>query len=383
MHPTVTPTLTTDQAAAHNAAVARLWDDYGRGVNERVPITFASDEALWLSLTGHSFREFYTDAEVQLLTQLAGQAWMCQTIVHDQRFGLPEEAWTVVPRFWMDEPEVFGCEVVIQEETFAWSRPLDLSRHDVLSYLADLDVEAAIRRSHLWELYCRMRELAAGMTWHDLPVRVAMSGGGTHGIFTTACHVRGPEQLCLDLAEDPDFARQFLDLMVDQTLARIKAWHRLAETGTELPLPGWGIADDSLQLISAATYRDCVLPSHQRLYAAMTHGGRSIHLCGQATHHYASLYHDLGIRTLDGPGPFADFGELLAAYPELTINAQADHTVLLLGPQSEIERMMHGMLTPAAKQPGRLQVMGFLVPETPLQNVRYLYEVGVTAGRIG
>ncbi len=378
----LTPALTRDEAAAHNAAVARLWEDYGRGANERVPITFASDEALWLQLTSHSFREFYTDAKVQLHTQLAGQAWMCEALVHDQRFGLPEGAWTVTPRFWMDEPEVFGCEVIIQEETFAWSRPLPLSKPDLLRHVADLDIEVAIRRSRLWELYCRMRDLAADMTWRDLPVRVAMPGGGTHGLFTTACHVRGPEQLCLDLLEDPDFARELLDLMVDQTVARIRTWHRLAETGTELPLPAWGMADDSLQLISAATYRECVLPCHQRLYATMTDGRRSIHLCGHATQHYESLYQDLGIRTLDGPGPFVDYGELLAAYPELTINAQVDHTVLLLGPREAIERMVRQMLTPAARQPGRLQVMGFLVPETPLENVRYLYEVGRGAGRL-
>lgn len=382
MQDALVPALTADEAIAHNAAVARLWEDYGRCANERVPITLASDEALWLNLTGHSFREFYTDAEVQLHAQLAGQAWMCQALVHDQRFGVPEEAWTVTPRFWMDEPEVFGCQVVIQEDTFAWSQPLALSKRDLLGHLADLDMEAAVRRSRLWQLYCRLRDLAAGMTWCGLPVRVAMPGGGTHGIFTTACHVRGAEQLCLDLVEDPDFVRQFLDLMVDQTVARIRAWHRLAETGTELPLPAWGMADDSLQFISAATYRQCVLPCHQRLYATMTNGCRSIHLCGHASQHYGILYDELGIRLLDGPGPFVDLGELLAAFPELTVNAHVDHTVLLLGPEEAIERMIHQMLTPAAKQPGRLQVMGFLVPDTPLRNVRCLYEAGRAFGRL-
>ena len=60
---------------AHNASVARLWEDFSRSRNARVPITFASDEALWLKLTGHSFREFYTDARVQLEGLPAGLEW--------------------------------------------------------------------------------------------------------------------------------------------------------------------------------------------------------------------------------------------------------------------------------------------------------------------
>jgi hypothetical protein len=114
----------------------------------------------------------------------------------------------------------------------------------------------------------------------------------------------------------------------------------------------------------------------------MTSGGRHMHLCGHAQQHYGTLYHDLGIRSLDGPGPFVDYGEQLAAYPELSINAQVDHTVLLLGPCSGIEQMLRDMLTVAAKQPGRLQVMGFLAPQTPLEHVRCLYEAGLAHGRI-
>ena len=57
-----------EQVRAHNEAVDRLWADYGRGENERVPVTFASDEFLWLGLSGRTFREFYTDPRVQLET---------------------------------------------------------------------------------------------------------------------------------------------------------------------------------------------------------------------------------------------------------------------------------------------------------------------------
>ena len=84
---------------AHNAAVAALWEAFGRQENRRVPITFATDEALWLDLTGDTFREFYEDAATQLRVQLGGAAWLADTVVADQHAGPPTDAWTVTPRF--------------------------------------------------------------------------------------------------------------------------------------------------------------------------------------------------------------------------------------------------------------------------------------------
>jgi len=138
--------------------VAALWRDFERGANERVPIVFATDEALWLSRTGHTFRQFYTDPRVQLQVQLEGPAWFADAVVQDQRLGPPAEAWTVTPRFWMDEPEFFGCEVVIQEDSFAWSRPLAGSKADLVGRLADLDPAQRARRCLEWARPCRQQQ---------------------------------------------------------------------------------------------------------------------------------------------------------------------------------------------------------------------------------
>ena len=363
--------------------VDKLWDDFGRGENERVPITFATDEYVWLSLTGNSFREFYTDAQVQLSVLLAGDSWFRENIVHDRRRGPPEGAWTVAPRWWMDEPEIFGCEVVIQEDDFAWSRPLEESKGDLLARLAELDMREAVRQSRLWQLYEAMVEAADEMTYRGLPVRVGFPGG-THGVFTIACRVRGEERLCVDMAEDPDFAFEFIGVITDRTEERLRAWHELAETGAEIPSPdGWGTADDSLQFISREMYEQFVLPHHERLFSAMTTGKRHMHLCGYAEQHFEALYHKLGIRSLDGPGPFVDHGSALAAMPELVISAQADHTITMLGPASEIDAMMRDMLTDGAKQPGRFSISGFLARQTPLEHVRAMYEAGRRYGTIG
>jgi hypothetical protein len=373
----------TVDIAAHNRQVSELWEAFSRGENRRVPIAMATDEYLWLGLTGNSFAQFYTDPRVQLAVTLEGEAWFRDTVVHDRPMG-PPDVWRVAPRFWMDEPECFGCNVLIQEDDFAWSEPLAGSKADLLAAIRDIDPRQAVLSSRLWRLYGEMKDLCEGLQFRDRPVEVVFPGGGTHGVFTVAGRVRGLEALCLDLAEDPDFAFELIGLIADKTVERIAAWHELARTGEKLPSPGgWGMADDSLQVISATTFEKLVLPHHERVFSAMTTGPRHVHLCGYAQQHFPVLYEKLGVRSLDGPGTFVDHGALLAQMPELTISAQSDHTVQLLGPVGDIEAMMARMLTSAAKQPGRYWITGFLFRETPPAHVEALYNAGVRLGAIG
>lgn len=369
--------LTNDR---HNEEVAALWEAYARAENKRVPIVFAADESLWLKLAEESFRRFYTDPRTQLEVSLRGAAWFAANVVGDQNRGSPE-VWSVGPRFWMDESEFFGCEVVIQEDTFAWSKPLPGAKGELLRRLADIEPVARVKATRLWTLWEGMKELAEGMTWEGRDVTVGAPGGGTHGIFTVACHLRGVEALCLDLVEDPGFAREFLGLVTEKTIGKIKAWNALTGTGAEYPNSGgWGMADDSIQLLSAETYRMAVLPHHERVYSAMTTGARSMHLCGYSMQHFPTLYDELAITALDGPGPFVDHGALLREMPKLSISGQVDHTVLLLGPALAIEEMMRGVLTDEAKQPGRLSLLGYVGPETSLENTRLMYEAGKKFG---
>ena len=374
--------VTSDTFARHNDMVAELNAAYAEGRNDRVPITVAWDESLWLHLAGRGFREYYTDPRIQLDVTLEGMAWCAENVVHDARMGPPAEAWTLAPRWWMDEPECLGCDVVIQEHDFAWSQPLDVPKAELIAHVRAIDPLEAVRGSRLFRLYRQMSDAADGMLFKDVPVKIAFPGG-THGVFTVAARVRGEERLCLDLAEDPDFAYQFIGAVTDHTIGRVKAWHRLAETGQEFPNPnGWGMPDDSLQMISPETYRRFVLPHHERIFSTFTTGRRSMHLCGHAQQHYETLHHELGITALDGPGPLADLGSCLTRMPELSISAQTDHTLLITGPNTDIDRMMQTMLTPETRQPGRYRITGFIIPDTPLANVGTMYEAGKAYGRI-
>jgi hypothetical protein len=164
--------MTDEQITAHNQEVGELWEAFSRGENGRVPVVFAADEALWLALSGRSFREFYTDPRVQLETQLVGAEWFALNVIHDRLVGLPD-TWSVAPRWWMDEPELLGCPVRLQEYQFAWAVPLDDHKPDLLARLRDLDPVQAVREGRVWRLYQDMLDAAHGLQWRG------RSGGGT------------------------------------------------------------------------------------------------------------------------------------------------------------------------------------------------------------
>jgi len=327
--------------------IRQLWDDFTRKQNRRVPMTFVCDEQIWLKASGYKFGEFYKDPKVHLDAQLEGRRWFCDNIAGDMIPGYPER-WGIGVQEWMDENEFFGCEVIYQEDDYAWALPLPMDKESLLGHIADLDSEERVRQNSALKMYQALKELADGMVYFDRPVDVHPPGGGTHGIFTKSAEIRGLEQICIDLHEDPEFAEKLLNLVTDKTIARIKAFRKL--TGIEAELPssgGFGFADDSLQMLSAKMYERFVLPRHERLYSAMTTGPRSIHLCGRSSQHYELLRHKLGITALDGPGPFIDHGHYLKTLgPEFNFSAQTDHTVLARGPESEIDAMIGGSSPP-------------------------------------
>jgi len=376
--------ITQADSSQHKKDVEILWSAYSRKENQRVPITFACDEQVWLKVSGHTFHEFYAIPEIHLKTQLEGKLWFCSNVIGDMLPGVPER-WYIGIQHWMEENEFFGCDVIYQDDDYAWAMPLQLNRVDLLHYLSDIDPIERVQKSRTLKMYQALKELANGMTFAGSPVEIVRPGGGTHGIFTKAVEIRGIEQLCLDMYDDPDFVEKYLHLITEKTIERIKAWYKvICEDDLQLPSEGgFGCADDSLQLISDETYEKFVLPHHEYLYSAMGKGARGMHLCGLSSQHYRVLHDKLKITAIDGPGPFVDHGYYLRELgPDFSFSAQTDHSILLNGSKDEIESMMQKMLKPEAKIPGRFSIMGFLNSNTPLHNMQICYDAGQKYGVI-
>ena len=97
----------------HSNEVKELWQAFKNKENKRVPITYACDEHTWLKVSGNTFKEFYTNPQAHLMTQLEGKHWFLNNVRCDIDTSLPEE-WVVCVQNWMDENELFGCDVIYQ-----------------------------------------------------------------------------------------------------------------------------------------------------------------------------------------------------------------------------------------------------------------------------
>jgi hypothetical protein len=367
------------------AKVRALQAAYEAKTNARVPVTFIIDEQFWMRHSGYTFKDFYTNPVAHMNAQLEGNAWFANNIICDLVPGEPD-TWEVSAIHWMEENEYFGCEVVYQENDYAWALPSTLSKQDLLKHIADLDPDDRVRKNSAYRLYLGLKELAEGKTYMDRPIHVSFpGGGGTQGIFTKAGEIRGLEQLCMDLYDDPDWAAAYLNLITDKTIARSKAWYRLIH-GKEQVLPakgGYQACDDSLQMISADLYERFVLPCHEKYFSAFTTGWRGIHLCGRSMQHYKVLHDRLGISLIDGPGLFVDHGKYLRELgPDFAFNAQFDHTILALGSEQDIDTMLRRLLRPENKLPGRFQIRGYVHRLTRLENLALCYRLALQYGTI-
>ena len=256
---------------------------------------------------------------------------------------------------------------------------------DLLDHIRDIDPVETTKKSRAYKLYEGMNELATGMIVDDLPVRILRPGGSTQGLFTKAVEIRGIEKLCTDMYDDPAFSETFLELITEKTIGSIEAWRTLTNDDPidSTRSSSFHFCDDSIELISPAVYERYVLPCHERLYSAMTTGKRNLHLCGHAAQHYEILYGKLGVRSIDGPGTFVDYGEFFKKFgPDFAFGARTDHSVLASGTPVEIENMMKMLLNPGTKLPGRFHIKGYVHRNTKLENVKLCYAMGKRLGII-
>jgi len=366
----------------HNEEVAKLRDDYNKGCNAGVPITIAFDEQFLLPFWDCTFRQYYEDVKTQIDIQLKSQKWIRENILQDSEMGLPD-TWYVTPPSWMAENEFFGAEIVIQENDYSWGKPIPLPKKDLLQKLQKIDVRDHILQSKLFCQYEEIKKYTENMEFCGRPVKVSNPFSSTHGIFTKAAEIRGLEQICLDFLDDPIFLKELLETITNLSIERIKIWYTLFDPKQIFPLNGvWGLADDSLTMVSAKLYKEFVLPCHQKIYSEMTTGPRSIHLCGKVQHLFKILHDKLGITIFNGPGPQINLLQMINEINKpIEIQAEIAHATLL-GSYSEIEKAIQTILNEEVKKCTKIMLLGYAPKDTSLSNLEFFYKCGKRYGQI-
>lgn len=372
----------------HNQEVAALWQELHEGHPSRVPCVFNISGQFWMltpwtNTRGYTFEQYFTDPAVQWQVQLERQKWVRGQPIQDTQLGPPEQWGGLTPDFQNTyEAEWFGCRLVFHEGEVPDSIPMlreckgDLATMSIPDPLHDRVQGRALEFRQSFEDR-RQREGFEGR-----PVGAsALSGSGTDGPFTVACNLRGTTEMCLDLYEEPMFARELLDFITEATIARIKAV--LEFNQTESPRQGWGFADDSIMLLSEAQYREFVLPHHERLLATFSKGGpNSIHLCGSVQRLLPLLQRELNIQDFDLGFP-VDLGQLRKELgPGALLRGNLHPRVLRDGPVSLIQEKTAEILRSGVME-GRRYVFSEgnnIAPMTPVEHMKAAYETVKAVG---
>jgi hypothetical protein len=366
---------------AHNEQQAAVWQAFHAGSPTRVPMILGISSRYTVANPvsnpeGIDFEQFFCDPRAMFTHLLRKQHFIRHHLLFDQEMGLPAQ-WTVgVDLQNSYEALWWGCELHFRPGQVPDTTPIVSSSNKrlLLDRGAPGPFDGWLGRA--WEYLEQFQEWAKTEEFEGRPIVASgVPGLGSDGIFTTACALMDPTDLMCEMYEDPRFVHDFLTLITEATIDRIKAFRRkLGQEETSLSV---GLADDSIQMLSHDHYVEFVLPHHQRMVAEFgSQGPNSIHLCGDATRHFRFLRDTLNIQSFDTGFP-VDFGWLRDDLgPDVTIYGGVHVDLLLRGPVPAIRARVKQIMESGIKAGGKFVFRegNNLAPGTPVGHVAAMYE---------
>ena len=371
--------------ARHNAEVKALWDVFNAWKPApRIPIILGISTRYYMfnraaNPDAIDFRRFSENPDVMFDAALEFQRWSRFNLLQDAELGLPDK-WTIAPDFQnYYEAAWFGCRIHYFPDQVPDTMPdfADAPERVMGKGIPDPFGGIMARALAYWEHF---QARAAKETFLGRPIEAVLPPWGlcgTDGPMTVACNLFGAEGVCEMMADDPERLHRLLDFITEATIRRMTAWRKLA--GIPVPQDTFGLADDSIALISTAMYREHILPYHRRLCEALAGSGpRFIHLCGDSTRHFRTLRDELKIRSFDTGFP-VDFGALRRELgPKVRIQGGPHVHFLMQATPAEVREEVRRILQTGVLEGGLfvLREGNNLAPGTPLENTEALYHAG-------
>jgi len=386
----------------HNEEVESVWRAYRQGKPYRVPVIISGSirnlfENPELNNTGYTFEDYFKNPEAQIKAQLAYQKWVRYNLICDREMGPPKEGWNINVDFQNSyEQGWFGCPLKYFNGNHV-PDTVEILKEDKYK-LYEMDPPHPLKGNLLgraMEFFEYMQDRCPKIEFEGLPVNPprTIPGEGTDGPFTVAVKLRGMTELCIDMYEDPKYFHDLLNFVTENIIRRMKAirewrWKRFPDSPDKgkHKIPNWSFADDSIAMLSVASYKEFVLPYHKRLVEEFSDGGHiRMHLCGDATHLFKVLKEELNVYSFDTGFP-VDFGKLRKELgPEVEIYGGPNIMLLKDGPttaiKSEVERICKSGI-----MEGRRFVLregNNLAPCTPIEHIEAMYEAGKNFGHYG
>ena len=384
--------------ARHNEEVTRVWEAYRERRPYRVPVrVIGSISNLFgnpaVNHTGLTFEDFFTDPQAQIDAQLAYDRWVRYHWICDREMGPPSQGWQLRVDFqnsyeagWFGAPLKFAGDAVPDTIEILKENPAALYDMPDPDPLRDGLMGRAVEFCEYMSDRCRSLEFEGRPV---LPPST-LPGEGTDGPFTIACKLRGLAECCLDMYENPRFFHDLMAYVTRNTIRRMKAvrewrWARSpsASDRGRYRSKDWGFADDAIAMLSPRQYQEHVFPYHRQLAEEFGDGPISIHLCGDATHHFPFLHEHLNVQSFDTGFP-VDFARLRRQLgPGVEILGGPTIMLLREGTPKEVREEVRRICASGIMEGGRfiLREANNLAPCTPIENLQTMYVAAMEFGR--
>jgi len=372
------------QIAKHNEEAQAVWEAFRAGKPIRPPVHLGTATQFFIFNDdlnpgeAVTFESYSTDAQTMLDFQLRSQAWRAEKIAPycDDPIGLPEEFLVRVDLQNYDEAAYFGAPVVFTPNQVPDTKPIfDGERKNAFQDLGLPDPLEGGWYAKAHRIFDEMSErIHKKPTCLERPIRMTPFGIWTSGPFTLAIALRGGDFLT-DLYEDPQYAHDLLDYIVEGTIQRVLA--HLCFFGLPAPANDMFFADDAIQMISPKMFKEFVLPAYRKLKSGVTTAERvKVHLCGDATRHFKTLRDEIGVYEFETGFP-VDFGKLRRELgPAVLIHGGPNIMLLLNGTPEAVCEETRRILKSGICDGGRfvLREGNNLAPRTPFANLEAMYE---------
>ena len=378
----------TTDFAAHNEEQAAVWKAFHEGRPTRVPMTgnCSARNTIFNPIAnpeGYDFEQFFTDPRAMFTHGLRRQHYIRHFLYFDQEMGLPER-WAIGVDFqnsW--EAMWWGCPLHFREGQVPDTTPLLRADNKRMLFDRGMPDPFSGWLGRAWEYYEQFQEWAQTEEFMGRPIAIGgLPGASCDGVFTVACALMDPTDLMIEMLTDPDFVHELLDFITEASIRRIKAFRR--RLGQPETSAATGLADDAIQMLSHEHYRDFVLPCHRRMVDEFgATGPNSMHLCGDATHHFRFIRDELKVTSFDTGFP-VDHGWLRRELgPEVTIYGGPTAQLVRSGPVAAIVAETRRILRSGVMEGGKfvLREGNNLAPGTPPEHVRAMYEACREWGR--
>jgi uroporphyrinogen-III decarboxylase len=349
---------------------------------DRVAVIPAINYRYLLPRIGVRFKDYYSDPEVMLRSQILGQKWLMENIKTDAHSitGAWVGGWTDFQN--VTEASAMGCEVEFPENDIPLVHEEGWVRTEKeLRRLEQLDIISSGLNGRQLEFRRAMMQLA-----DKYPVR--FQGGPifypganpalthtSHGPFTNAACLMGTTELFAAILERPDFVCALLHIITE----KIIAWLDFCWEEEQLQQRDLAWTDDLAAYLSADTWQRVLLPYNQRLREHFDWA--SLHMCGHTDHLLEIFTDQLKINEYQGFGWQVNLDRIAAVMGgKVVLLGNVSPLLIASSTPEQVKRATRRVIGKLAPYGGLIiQDGNNIAPESPVENINAMMEAAEEA----